>query len=89
VKQLALQGVIQLERLGRISRKDNYQRLLDMIRLDIRNKHRRRIERRHELSKCRSTVQQLADKQDHLRRQLDTYQTVIETGMEKIQSQNW
>jgi Ras GTPase-activating-like protein IQGAP2/3 len=56
VKSVALENILVLEQRGRLSRHNQYQDLLNAIALDIRTKHRRRIDRARELEGVRATL---------------------------------
>ena len=85
LKRTALQNIIQLERFGRISRHDQYQELLNNIALDIRTKHKRRIQRSREIENARATISTMEEKQAWLRSQLDSYNDYIEHAMVTLQ----
>jgi Ras GTPase-activating-like protein IQGAP2/3 len=85
LKRSALQNIIQLERFGRISRLDHYQELLNAIALDIRTKHRRRVQRSREIDNSRATIATLEEKQAWLRSQLNSYNDYIEHAMVTLQ----
>ena len=58
MKHTALQNIINLEKMGKITRQNGYQDLLNSIATDIRTKHRRRIQRQNELESTRHTLAQ-------------------------------
>src|SRR5947207_6330520 len=73
LKRTALEHIVQLERLGRISRQNYYQDILNAIAIDIRTKHRRRIQRQRELEGVRLTLANLNEKAVWLEQQLKSY----------------
>lgn len=85
LKRVALQNIISLERTGRISRLNQYQELLNDIALDIRTKHRRRVQRSREIDNARATIATLEEKQTWLRSQLNSYNDYIEHAMVTLQ----
>ena len=89
LKGLALQHVLYLEERGFTSRENRYQELIDDMGETIRTKHARRLARRNELEKLRSSLSQLDLKQEKLREQLESYQMVIESGKKALQSAKW
>ncbi|KAF2263081.1 ras GTPase activating protein-like protein [Lojkania enalia] len=86
LKRCALENVLQLERAGRVSRHNNYQDLLNAIAIDIRTKHRRRIQRAKELEGVRATLANLDDKANYLDQQLKSYNDYIEQAMVTLQN---
>ena len=86
LKRIALENVVRLERLGRVSRHDHYQDLLNAIAVDIRTKHRRRIQRQRELEGVRLTLANLNEKALWLEQQLKSYNDYIEQAMVTLQN---
>ena len=66
LKRTALENIMRLEKLGRISRHNYYQDILNAIALDIRTKSRRRIQRQRELEGVRLTLGNLHEKAKYL-----------------------
>jgi len=85
LKRAALENILALERSGRISRSNHYQDLLNDIALDIRTKHRRRLQRSREMDNARTTMAALEEKQNWLRSQLKSYNDYIEQAMVTLQ----
>ncbi|EUC35385.1 hypothetical protein COCCADRAFT_3407 [Bipolaris zeicola 26-R-13] len=86
LKQYCLENMVQLQRAGRISHTNNYQDLLNAIAVDIRTKHRRRIQRAKELEGVRTTLAALDEKAHFLESQLKSYNDYIEQAMITLQS---
>lgn len=86
LKATALENILRLERYGRISRRNNYQDLLNAIAVDIRTKHKRRIQRQRELEGVRLTLDRLNEQAQHLDMQLKTYNDYIEQAMVTLQN---
>ncbi|KAJ4364083.1 iqgap- protein [Neocucurbitaria cava] len=86
LKQYCLENMVQLQRAGRISHHNNYQDLLNAIAVDIRTKHRRRIQRAKELEGVRTTLGALDEKAHFLESQLKSYNDYIEQAMVTLQS---
>ncbi|KAH8716793.1 hypothetical protein GQ44DRAFT_624842 [Phaeosphaeriaceae sp. PMI808] len=86
LKQYALKNMIYLQKAGRISPHNNYQDLLNAIAVDIRTKHRRRMQRAKELEGVRGTLSALDDKAHFLEGQLKSYNDYIEQAMVTLQS---
>jgi Ras GTPase-activating-like protein IQGAP2/3 len=86
LKRTALENILQLEHHGRITRHNHYQDLLNAIAVDIRTKHRRRIQRQRELEGVRLTLARLNDQAVYLDQQLKTYNDYIEQAMVTLQN---
>ncbi|KAF2708034.1 ras GTPase activating protein-like protein [Pleomassaria siparia CBS 279.74] len=86
LKRCALENILHLQRAGRISPHNNYQDLLNSIAVDIRTKHRRRIQRSKELEGVRATLSALDDKAHFLDQQLKSYNDYVEQAMVTLQN---
>ncbi|KAI9801846.1 MAG: hypothetical protein M1833_002160 [Piccolia ochrophora] len=86
LKRTALESIVQLERFGKLSRHNYYQDLLNAIAVDIRTKHRRRIQRQRELEGVRLTLGNLDEKALWLEQQLKSYNDYIEQAMMTLQN---
>lgn len=86
LKRIALENVLQLESLGRLTRTNQYQDLLNAIAVDIRTKHRRRLQRQRELENVRTTLARLNEQAVYLEQQLKTYNDYIEQAMVTLQN---
>lgn len=69
-----------------VLRSHNYQEILTSIGLDIRNKHRRRIQRRNEIRSLNKTISNLQEKMRYLEEQKQTYQDYINSCMSQLTS---
>ena len=86
LKRTALENILLLEQYGRLSRHNQYQDLLNAIAVDIRTKHRRRVQRQRELEGVRMTLDRLNDQAIYLEQQLKTYNDYIEQAMVTLQN---
>ncbi len=86
LKRTALENILRLEQFGRLTRHNHYQDLLNAIAVDIRTKHRRRIQRQKELETVRLTLARLNDQAGYLEGQLKTYNDYIEQAMVTLQN---
>lgn len=86
LKRTALQNVMRLEQLGRISKQNYYQDVLNAIALDIRTKSRRRVQRQRELEGVRMTLSNLHQKAKYLEQQRKSYDDYIEHAMATLQN---
>ncbi|KAK4190468.1 hypothetical protein QBC35DRAFT_69383 [Podospora australis] len=86
LKRMALENVMRLESIGRISRRNYYQDILNAIALDIRTKSRRRVQRQRELEGVRLTLSNLHEKAKYLEQQRKSYDDYIEQAMATLQN---
>ena len=86
LKSMALENILQLESVGRLNRRNRWQDLLNTIAVDIRTKHRRRIQRQRELEGVRTTLARLNEQAVYLEMQLKTYNDYIEQAMVTLQN---
>ena len=86
LKRTALENVMRLEQLGRISKHNFYQDILNAIALDIRTKSRRRVQRQRELEGVNLTLANLHDKAKYLEQQRKSYDDYIEQAMITLQN---
>lgn len=91
LKHHALENIIALEQPSvspqyRLSRHNNYQDLLNALAADIRQKHRRRMERQRQIESTRATLSQLDAKAAFLEDQLKSYNDYIEQCLHTLAS---
>jgi Ras GTPase-activating-like protein IQGAP2/3 len=86
LKRTALENILRLQSIGRVTRSNGYQDLLNDIALDIRTKHRRRIQRQRELEGVKTTLARLNEQAVYLEQQLKTYNDYIEQAMVTLQN---
>ncbi|CAG8473702.1 13469_t:CDS:10 [Funneliformis caledonium] len=84
LKKLTLQNILKLETERKVTKQNNYQDFLNSIAVDIRNKHRRRIQRQKELRQLRQTLVNLDEKRTHLDEQIKTYNDHIDVCMQQL-----
>lgn len=82
VKARAIEFCLKLEKIGEISRKDNYQTILNAIAIDVRNRNRKRIQRQKELKSMENTLNILEEKKKYLLNQQEAFNSYIETSMQ-------
>ena len=85
LKKTALENVMRLEQLGRISKHNLYQDVLNAIAVDIRSKSRRRVQRPRELDGVLLTLANLHEKAKYLEQQRKSYDDYIEQAMATLQ----
>ncbi|KAF3925345.1 hypothetical protein ABW20_dc0109411 [Dactylellina cionopaga] len=86
LKKTALENVLKLEKTGKIARKNQFQDLLNAIAMDIRTKHRRRVQRQRELDGVKQTLSHLGEKAHFLDDKLHSYNDYIEQAMLTLQT---
>lgn len=91
LKHHALENIIALEQPSvppqyRLSRHNNYQDVLNALAADIRQKHRRRMERQRQIESTRTTLSQLDAKATFLEDQLKSYNDYIEQCLHTLAS---
>jgi len=91
LKQSAIENILALEQAStpsqfRVSRQNNYQEILNALAADIRQKHRRRLERQGEVESTRATLAQLDAKANFLEEQLKSYNDYIEQCLHTLAS---
>ncbi|KAI1311958.1 hypothetical protein EDD11_003214 [Mortierella claussenii] len=84
LKQHAIDGILQLESTGKVTRKNGYQDMINAIAVDIRTKHRRRIQRAAELAQVKQTLSNLNEKKHYLENQIKSYHDYVESCMNNI-----
>ncbi|ORY54582.1 uncharacterized protein BCR38DRAFT_491468 [Pseudomassariella vexata] len=85
MKRNALENIMRLEQMGRITKHNYYQDVLNAIALDIRTKSRRRIQRQREIEGVRMTLSNLHQKAAYLEQQRKSYDDYIEQAMATLQ----
>ncbi|PHH90516.1 hypothetical protein CDD83_3441 [Cordyceps sp. RAO-2017] len=86
LKRTALENVMRLEQMGRISKHNFYQDVLNAIASDIRTKSKRRVQRQRELEGVRLTLGNLHEKAKYLEQQRKSYDDYIEQAMATLQN---
>ncbi|KAI1298230.1 hypothetical protein F5Y03DRAFT_398234 [Xylaria venustula] len=85
MKRNALENIMRLEQMGRITKHNYYQDVLNAIASDIRTKSRRRVQRQRELEGVRLTLSNLHEKAKYLEQQRKSYDDYIEQSMATLQ----
>ncbi|KAJ7591074.1 ras GTPase-activating protein [Mycena floridula] len=87
VKSVALSSLLDLEKLGKITRNDGFQGILNAIASDVRSKHRKRIQRQQEMESMHEALRHLAEREAHFKEQIDSYNSYVGKAMNTMQSQ--
>ncbi|UZJ52581.1 hypothetical protein CBS101457_001901 [Exobasidium rhododendri] len=85
LKARTLENMLELEKLNKVSRVNKYQEMLNAIAIDIRNKHRKRIQRHNEKMAMSTTLTNLAEKKKYLEEQINSYASYIDASMATMQ----
>ncbi|THV08575.1 ras GTPase-activating protein [Dendrothele bispora CBS 962.96] len=85
VKAQAIASVLKLEKMGKITRDDNFQGLLNAIAMDVRSKHRKRLQRQQEMQSMNDALRHLAERKKHFEEQIDSYHNYVEAAMNTMQ----
>ncbi|PWN48300.1 hypothetical protein IE53DRAFT_203326 [Violaceomyces palustris] len=85
LKARTLENMLALEKLGKVSRSNGYQDMLNAIAVDIRNKHRKRIQRHNEKAAMNVTLTNLSEKKAYLEDQINSYHSYIDASMQTMQ----
>ncbi|GAA5905227.1 hypothetical protein JCM6882_003721 [Rhodosporidiobolus microsporus] len=88
LKMSTLGDIVELRKLGLVSREDKYQAILNSIAKDIRNKRHRRVQRQNELQTMHSTLTSLKEKKRYLDDQINSYHVYIDQSMAGIQKKS-
>lgn len=81
----AIANLLKLEKMGRITRDDGFQGILNAIAGDVRSKHRKRLQRQQEMESMNEALRQLAQRKKYLLEQIDSYHSFVETSMSTMQ----
>ncbi|KZP17291.1 hypothetical protein FIBSPDRAFT_747344 [Athelia psychrophila] len=85
VKAHAIFFLLELEKLGKITRTDGFQGILNAIASDVRSKHRKRLQRQQEMANMNDALKHLKDRKKHFEEQIDSYHNYVEASMATMQ----
>ncbi|KAF7288236.1 RAS GTPase-activating protein [Mycena chlorophos] len=85
VKAKAIEYLLKLESAGKITRQDGFQGILNAIALDVRSKHRKRIQRQQEMESMQEALTQLATSKKQLEDQIQSYHSYAAASMQNMQ----
>ncbi|KZT24523.1 ras GTPase-activating protein [Neolentinus lepideus HHB14362 ss-1] len=85
VKAHAIYFLLELEKLGKITRSDGYQGILNAIAGDVRSKHRKRLQRQQEMNTMEEAMKQLRERKKYFEDQIDSYHKYVEAAMNTMQ----
>lgn len=85
VKALAITNLLELEKQGKIDRDDGFQGLLNAIAGDVRSKHRKRLQRQHEMKSMKEALRHLQERKKYYEGQISSYQDHVQAAMNTMQ----
>jgi Ras GTPase-activating-like protein IQGAP2/3 len=85
VKAHAIFFLLELEKLGKITRSDGFQGILNAIASDVRSKHRKRLQRQQEMVSMNNALKHLQDRKKYFEEQIDSYHNYVEAAMATMQ----
>ncbi|KAG9317305.1 ras GTPase-activating protein [Chiua virens] len=85
VKAHAIFYLLELEKLGKVTRGDAFQGILNAIASDVRSKHRKRLQRQQEMDSMMDVLKYLNERKKSFEEQIDSYHNYVETAMATMQ----
>jgi Ras GTPase-activating-like protein IQGAP2/3 len=85
VKAHAIYFLLELEKIGKITRDDGYQGILNAIAGDVRSKHRKRLQRQQEMKSMNGALTDLAERKKGYEEQIKSYNDYVESAMKTMQ----
>jgi len=85
VKANAIFFLLELEKLGKITRNDGFQGVLNAIASDVRSKHRKRLHRLQEKDSMMDALKYLNERKKYFEEQIDSYHNYVEGAMATMQ----
>lgn len=85
MKASAIQHLLKLESLGKITRDDGFQGVLNAIAGDVRSKHRKRLQRQQEMESMNGALRHLAERKKYFQEQIDSYNNYVDAAMNTMQ----
>lgn len=85
VKAHAIFFLLELEKIGKITRDDGYQGILNAIANDVRSKHRTRLQRQQEINTMSEALTHLNQRKKEFEEQINSYNNYVETAMATMQ----
>ncbi|KDQ64483.1 hypothetical protein JAAARDRAFT_28113 [Jaapia argillacea MUCL 33604] len=85
VKAHAIYYLLELEKIGKITRTDGYQGILNAIAGDVRSKHRKRLQRQQEMTNMMDALKDLRERKKLFEEQIDSYHKYVEAAMNTMQ----
>jgi Ras GTPase-activating-like protein IQGAP2/3 len=77
--------LLELEKQGKVTRKDKFQGILNAIAGDVRSKHRKRVQRQQEIENMNDALKDLAERKKYFEEQINSYHDYVEAAMHTMQ----
>lgn len=71
--------------MGKITRDDGYQGILNAIANDVRSKHRMRLQRQQEINSMAEALTHLNQRKKEFEEQINSYNSYVEAAMATMQ----
>ncbi|KAF4574634.1 hypothetical protein EYR36_005982 [Pleurotus pulmonarius] len=81
VKALTISFLLDLETLGKITRNDGFQGILNAIAVDVRSKHRKRLQRQQEMENMNQALTDLSERKRNYEEQINSYHSYVESAI--------
>lgn len=85
LKKMALEIILKLESMGQLTRDNSFQEILNKIAVDIKTKDAQRVSRKSQLDIAMKTNEKLCEKEKFLGKQLQDYNSHIESILSDLQ----
>ncbi|KAF7355360.1 Ras GTPase-activating-like protein rng2 [Mycena sanguinolenta] len=85
VKAWTIGFLMELEKMNKITRNDNFQGILNAIAGDVRSKHRKRIQRQQEMESMNEALRQLMESKKQLEEKIKSYHSYVDNTMRTMQ----
>ncbi|KAF8195779.1 hypothetical protein K438DRAFT_1968278 [Mycena galopus ATCC 62051] len=85
VKYSTIKVLLQLAEMGKVSRTDGFQGILNAIAGDVRSKHRKRIQRQQEMESMNEALRQLSESKKQLEEKIKSYHSYVDNTMQTMQ----
>jgi Ras GTPase-activating-like protein IQGAP2/3 len=85
VKERAIKFLFELEKQGKVTRRDGYQGILNAIAADVRSKRWKRLQRKQEMDSMNEALRHLRERKKHFTEQIDSYHSYVDASMETMQ----
>ncbi|KZO93170.1 hypothetical protein CALVIDRAFT_486222 [Calocera viscosa TUFC12733] len=85
IKAQAMFYLLELEKLGKLTRANGFQGILNAIAGDVRSKHMKRMQRKNELESMEDALRHLAERKKTFEDQISSYHSYIDSAMNTMQ----
>ncbi|EJT97529.1 hypothetical protein DACRYDRAFT_119220 [Dacryopinax primogenitus] len=85
IKAQAMFYLLELEKLGKLTRTNGFQGVLNAIAGDVRSKHMKRMQRKNELESMEEALRHLVERKKAFEDQINSYHSYIDSAMNTMQ----